>query len=127
MTVLLVDDDNDDIGLFKEALELIDRSIIFLTAYNGHEALAILESDLAPPDHIFLDINMPLMSGLECLVEIRKRFPNLSSAITIYSTSKSFSNYNEAAKLGAGYIIKPDQYQKLKELLIRRLSECSLQ
>jgi CheY-like chemotaxis protein len=126
MTILLVDDDNDDIDIFKEVLELIDRSIIFIYANTGEEAILLLESNLAPPDHIFLDINMPRMTGLECLAEIRRRFPDLKSAITIYSTSKSYNNYTEALKLGAAYLNKPSEYRTLLDSLRRRLSETTI-
>jgi CheY-like chemotaxis protein len=123
MTVLLVDDDNDDIEIFKEVVEIVDPSIVFQYAHSAKEALAMLESNASAPDYMFLDINMPIMTGLECLAEIRRRFPSLPTIMTIYSTSKTYNSYNEALKLGAGYMIKPDEYQTLVDLLSRKFSE----
>jgi CheY-like chemotaxis protein len=121
MTILLVDDDDDDIAVFREALEIIDKSIIFMQAFNGIEALDILGSDLEHPDHIFLDINMPLMNGLECLTEIRKIHPGSKSIITVYSTSDSNQNQTFLTQMGAGYIQKPDTYKLLVDQLRKRL------
>ena len=121
MTVLLVDDDEDDIEVFKEVLGLIDKSIIFMTAHNGREALTILESDIEAPDHIFLDINMPLMNGMDCLTEIRRRFPDLRSTITVYSTTSNSNYKTQSLKLGAGYLRKPDGYQDLLVAVQNRL------
>ena len=68
MTILAVDDDKDDLDLLSEAIREVSPDFDFVTAHNGVEALALLNSDFFDlPAYIFLDINMPLMDGLACL------------------------------------------------------------
>ena len=69
----IVDDDEDDREIFAIALQDADKSYKCLTAINGKEALEKLKSDeTLIPDFIFLDLNMPFMSGIQFLVEIKK-------------------------------------------------------
>ena len=69
--VLLADDDQDDIDLFKEAVEGLEEQVEITVAKNGEQAIAILKNDEIDPDLVFLDINMPRKNGFECMEEIR--------------------------------------------------------
>jgi CheY-like chemotaxis protein len=121
LTFLLVDDDADDIEIFCEALKQIDNSITLITAHNGNDALQILSSDiLAKPDHIFLDINMPLMNGLDCLQKIRNE-EKLDIPVTVYTTSKHYGEYNRAIQLGADFLQKPHDYTILITVLREKI------
>lgn len=88
MRCLLIDDDLDDQEIFGMALESTDFQVKLDTADNGVKALEILEPEQnEPPDIAFLDLNMPLMSGKECLIRLRQ-IPHLDSMpIIIISTS----------------------------------------
>lgn len=125
MTILLVEDDQDDIDLFKDVIQQIDQSIILINAYDGHEALAILGSDLEEPHHIFLDINMPLMNGLECLDKITKQGIAPTSNITILTTTRNEETVRLVQALGASYISKPDTFEELLESIRRRLLDAA--
>lgn len=121
LTILLVDDDADDIEIFNDALKQIDNSITLITAHNGQDALQILSSDiLEKPDHIFLDINMPLMNGLDCLDRIRNQ-EKLSIPVTIYTTSKNYQEYNRCIQLGADFLQKPHDYTNLMIVLREKI------
>jgi len=111
----LADDDADDQELFKEALSEIDKSIRCLTASSGEEALNKLKAGLKQlPDYIFLDLNMPRMSGLECLAEIKKINILQHIPVIIYSTSSAQKDVEETKKLGADYFItKPPNFREL--------------
>ena len=68
MAVYLADDDADDRLLFEEALMEISYDVILTTAKNGEQLMGILDQNTPPPPHlIFLDLNMPLKNGFECL------------------------------------------------------------
>jgi CheY-like chemotaxis protein len=117
--ILLADDDEDDRLFFKDALLEIKVKTIVTLVNNGLELMNYLDNPDNPlPNVVFLDLNMPVMSGLDCLIEIRrnKRLRNL--AIAIYSTSSSDENIEEAFVKGANiYIKKPNDFSLLKIIL----------
>jgi CheY-like chemotaxis protein len=69
--IFLVEDDTDDQTFFKEALDTIQDTLLLDIAENGQEALAKLRGMPIYPDIIFMDINMPVMNGIDCLREIK--------------------------------------------------------
>lgn len=114
MVVLNVDDDQEDREFFCDALREIDPTITCLIAGSGMEALALLENRSPLPDYIFLDINMPMMDGKQCLKAL-KSTPHLQSIpVIMYSTSTDTREIKECYKLGAeDFLIKPHSYDKL--------------
>lgn len=116
--IFLADDDFDDQDFFKDALKQIDESIVCVTASNGEEALKKLKTITPLPDYIFLDSNMPRMSGLKCLTEIKKMKPLENIPVIIYTTSSEERDINEAKKFGADYFItKPFDFKELCDTL----------
>jgi len=116
--ILLADDDMDDTEMFCEALADVDESVICCCAENGKEALKILESLEQNPGVIFLDLNMPIMNGWECLKEIKsnQRFKDIP--VIMISTSSHKNDMDNAASLGAVcYFVKPNNFKDLKEVL----------
>ena len=113
----LIDDDEDDREIFQLALDQI-RGIKGVMSHNGKEALKMLDDNSFTPDFIFLDLNMPLLSGKECLQEIRK-IPRLHSVpVFIYTTSSRDDDKVEIEKLGAtGFITKPSKLINLVRIL----------
>jgi len=78
------------------------------------------QPDIRLPNIIFLDLNMPIKNGIECLKEIRanERFKNL--VLVIYSTSGSEHDIQEAFINGANiYIKKPNNFAELKANLAK--------
>jgi two-component SAPR family response regulator len=122
MKILLVDDDQDDIEFFTSCLAEIRNDVNLLTANNGLEALNVLEQGIEP-DHIFLDINMPLMNGLDCLKEIQNRYPAINSSLTILSSTQEYKKYLNEIKLSVHYYTKPDSFDKLTGIIRERISE----
>ncbi|HEU5146580.1 MAG TPA: response regulator [Chryseosolibacter sp.] len=116
---LLIDDDDDDKEIFCIALGEANPAVKCFTADNGLEALQMLRDGSLVPDYIFLDLNMPLMSGKECLVEIRKQNHLKNTPVIIYSTSASERDIQETSILGAsGFITKPPLLGALIEKLV---------
>jgi CheY-like chemotaxis protein len=117
--ILLVDDDKDELTLFEDALDKVPGESGFKCLYagNGPEALDILK--FITPDYIFLDINMPLMDGLELLVKIKEEPNTKHVKIYLHSTKITDSNYRTAMKAGAtGCIRKVGSIQELANELI---------
>ncbi|RZJ53159.1 MAG: response regulator [Flavobacterium sp.] len=116
--ILLADDDLDDTEMFCEALEDINENIICHCAANGNEALKILEELDKNPELIFLDVNMPVMSGWECLKALKKdkRFKDIP--VIMISTSSHKKDMDIAADLGSMcYFVKPNHFNDLKHVL----------
>jgi CheY-like chemotaxis protein len=116
---LLVDDDADDVSIFKEVLEEINPSIDFIFAADGQEALEILKEQRTNfPDIIFLDLNMPRMDGKECLVQIKKDPVLQSIPVIMYTTSCQSKDIEETMLKGAMcFITKPTNIAELKHIL----------
>lgn len=106
MTILLVDDDEDDRKLFFEATEEYDNTIKYVAAASAREALLYLKNGANTlPDFIFLDLRMPGLSGEQCLVEIKKE-PRLAAIpVIIYTTSRDEKESARLKGLGAAHFM----------------------
>jgi DNA-binding NtrC family response regulator len=115
---LLIDDDIDDQEIFKLALTQLDDDIDCLVANNAIEALEWFRADSSfVPSHIFIDVNMPRMNGIECLREIKKLSHLDSSEVFIYSTTSDPKIVKLTADLGARFIVKPSSLESLVSIL----------
>lgn len=74
LSVLVVDDEPDSLTLFSEMLTTLGHLV--LTAESGYEALKLLEQ-MPQPDLIFMDIQMPVLSGTDTLRLIRERYTGM--------------------------------------------------
>jgi CheY-like chemotaxis protein len=115
LSVLIVDDDEDDRDLLCDALTEINPSITCIMARNGEEALLRLKLDYSlKPDLIFLDINMPRINGIQCLTALKKDSALSNIPVAMYTTSKSDFDKDLTAKLGAAHFItKPSCFATL--------------
>lgn len=113
-TILIVEDDAVDLMGIKRALKLqgIDNPV--RVARDGVEALEILrgengQSKIFGPYVVLLDLNMPRMSGLELMGEIRRDDQLKMSPIFVLTTSSSEDDIIGAYSHNvAGYIVKSD-------------------
>ncbi|SRR6266545_2605276 len=113
-TLLIVDDDPDDVQLFSEAVSGINNSFHCLSASNGEEALQLLKEAIIKPDFIFLDLNMPRMSGKQCLIQLKNNPQFANIPVIIYSTSKIEKDIEDSLRLGAAsFITKPNKFEQL--------------
>lgn len=121
--IFLADDDSDDIILFSEALRDVLPDCSITTATNGEKLLSELLPD-GRADFVFLDINMPMMGGLDALEIIRKTEQLKMVPVVMYSTSRNPADLEEALKKGANYYLpKPNCFTTLKDKL-RLLFSC---
>jgi len=117
--ILLADDDEDDRLFFKEAFEEIKINTSVKIVNDGVELMEHLTRDGALLPHIlFLDLNMPRKTGVDCLLEIKRMEHLKDIAIAIYSTSSSEKDIEETFVQGANvYIKKPSDFNALKKIL----------
>ena len=110
LNILLIDDDEIEIMKLERTLTKLEHNHQLIIAKNGEEALDILKD--TTPEVIFLDLNMPRMSGLEFL-EILKQDERMKYIpVMILSTSRNHKDILESYNLGiAGYIVKPLRFE----------------
>jgi CheY-like chemotaxis protein len=120
MKILVVDDEKDVQILFEQRFrkEMKSGEMNFVFAFSGEEALSYLNGTNHEAVLILSDINMPGMSGLELLRQIKDKYrqpPPMVMMITAYGDA---DNYNTAMKLGADdFLTKPLDFTSLKEKL----------
>jgi CheY-like chemotaxis protein len=116
---LLADDDRDDAELFNEALSTVSPPIKFHHVEDGQEVFQfLLNSKIEKPDVIFLDLNMPAMSGWQCLAKLKNDAALKSIPVIMYSTSSNPREKEIAIELGAtGFVTKPTDFKVLTKIL----------
>jgi two-component system, chemotaxis family, chemotaxis protein CheY len=119
MRLIVVDDEKDVQLLFQQKFrkEIKSGQIQIHYAFDGKSALKFLETLENHSGFLILsDINMPEMTGIELLKEIKFLYPSLKVImITAYGDE---SNYNLAKKFGADdYFTKPLSFDLLKTKL----------
>ena len=124
INILLADDDADDRMMFTDAFKELKMNTSVKTVNDGKELMDYLnDENTVLPNILFLDLNMPVKNGLQCLKEIRST-PHLKElVVVIYSTSSSEKDIEDTFVKGANvYITKPASFGKLKEVLSRVVS-----
>jgi CheY-like chemotaxis protein len=117
--ILLVEDDQVDVMTVKRALKEIHVTNPVVNLENGQEALNYLrDPDSAKPCIILLDLNMPIMNGIEFLQVAKhdaklKRIPGV-----VLTTSEEQQDKVNSFDLGvAGYMAKPVDYRQFVEVM----------
>ena len=135
MHLLLVEDNPGDVGLVREAIApFIEQGTLqFSTVEDGTKSLAFLRhqapyTQVAAPDLIFLDLNLPGRSGYEVLAELRQDPALRSVPVVVLTSSDNPQDTSRCYKLGASeYLVKPmelEQFLSLVKLTVAFWSRC---
>lgn len=127
MTILFIDDDPDDRELFCEAaaylndtelVSIVHNKINCMTATNGSGAVELLQNLEAPPALVFMDINMPIMGGKECLQFLKSSERYSGIPVIMLSTTCTEEQVKELKSMGAlDCITKPTSFNALVKAL----------
>lgn len=113
VNILIAEDDPDDFLLLKEAIEEVLPKFNIDHCRNGMDVIQKI-NERTDLDLIFLDINIPKKTGIDCLIEIRKRQYLASTPVIIYSTSSHFEDIDRCYKNGCTlYLVKPPSFKDL--------------
>ncbi len=118
VNILLADDDLDDQELFGEIILETNPQSKLNCFDNGEKLMNFLKNQRSFIPHlIFLDINMPLKNGKECLIEIREKVHLRQTPVIIFTTSLDERDVKETYKNGANlFISKPERYSTQLEI-----------
>lgn len=117
--ILLIEDDSVDAMTVRRAVKELHVTNPLEHVENGEEALAYLrDSSHKRPCLILLDINMPIMNGIEFL-QVFKNIPELKCIpVVALTTSDEQQDKVESFELGvAGYMRKPVEYQQFVDIM----------
>lgn len=115
---IVVDDDSDDLEFFQAACDEVETDINLKTFSSCNRLFDFLRDENYTPDIVFLDINMPVKSGFDCLMEIREQWTKNERCVIMYSTSNSKADIKKCFELGAsGFLQKPYSFSGLKDIL----------
>ncbi|MBC8505405.1 MAG: response regulator [Anaerolineales bacterium] len=112
-TVWYVEDDGEMIKAIKLLLKLLDyETRSFLDCKKA--AQAMLDGDR--PDLMLVDINMPIVTGMDLLKYVRSRADFDQVPVVMLSSEVADASVNEATELGAdGYLFKPVTIEDLED------------
>ncbi len=117
--ILLIEDDEVDVLLVRRVLKELKVSNPVTVAGNGEIALERLrDNELPRPALIFLDLNMPRMSGLEFLRQARAEGCADGIPVIVLTTSRQDQDVVEGFEYNvSGYMIKPVAYSEFVEVM----------
>jgi CheY-like chemotaxis protein len=117
--ILLVEDDQVDVMTVRRALKELHVTNRLEHMENGEDALAFLRDTTKDrPCLILLDLNMPIMNGIEFLQEVKTDAELKCIPVVVLTTSDEQKDKLESFKLGiAGYMRKPVDYRQFVEII----------
>lgn len=119
--VLIAEDSSVIQNLVKKILEFQNFEITAVK--NGEQVVQLLEKENF--DIVLLDINMPVMDGMECVKAIRGMSENAKSSVPVVAITGNARNYTEEEFKEAGFndvLMKPLNFDKLV-LVVKGLTE----
>jgi len=120
LNILLVEDDELDVENVRRAFKRANIDTPLWVAADGEEALRLLRSSEIPRKRrlVLLDLNLPKMSGIELLRELRSDPALRAQSVVVLTTSNEDRDRTEAYSLNvAGYLLKPIAFQKFVEVV----------
>ncbi len=117
--ILLVEDDDVDVMTIERALKEIKVPNPVVRRENGEQALAYLaDPDSERPCIILLDLNMPIMNGIEFLEQAKRDARIRAIPVIVLTTSEEQQDKVSSFSLGvAGYMAKPVEYRRFVEMM----------
>jgi len=122
--IAIVDDKGSLRNALKEKLSAFENYKVLFTAENGKDFLGkMMEArKIIEPDVVLMDIDMPIMNGIEAVEKGKERYPNSKYLmLTIFDEDEKIFS---AIKAGAdGYLLKDEPIDKIKEAIINLLND----
>src|SRR5438045_9324833 len=94
LKILLVEDDKDDVMFFNEAIKKLDAFVSIIVVSNGEDLFKQMEQS-HDFDVIFLDINLPLLDGKQCLKKLKENEFFRDIPVKIFTGSNAQTDFTE--------------------------------
>ena len=112
--IYIAEDDDDDALIFQEVFKICYPDSRITVYPNGEQLLKAVFDSQTPPAYIFLDINMPLLNGLETLVYLKANRQTAHIPTFMFSGTDCPKNIRQSYQLGASsYFTKPEKYSEI--------------
>ncbi len=125
-TVLLIDDNPSCNFIMSEFIKLADERIKVLAAESVEEALDLLETSDAFPEVIFVDINMPVLSGFDFIEIYERNFLGTNPSSKLYMLSSTLRQEDKQQALNfesvKGFMSKNDIDTFLQKSLLKEFA-----
>ena len=116
--ILVIDDDPEDIEIFSEAINSFNQNITITSSTDALLALEDLKKTESLPDIIFLDLQMPRLTGKDFLEKLNENSTLQNIPVVVLSGQSDALIKDTYQKIGArNYICKPNSYKQLVEAL----------
>ena len=125
--LLVVEDNLPDVELTRRCLKQLGIPVNLRHVETAEDALAYLRRQggyaaAARPDLILLDLNLPGMSGLELLIEIRCDPALVALSVVMFTTSNNPHDLYRCLSHGcSSYVVKPRNYEDMVDVMHRML------
>lgn len=125
--ILWVDDDADDAELFRHGFEDLQTRHLLVQVWDGLEALAYLKQQegKTKPALIVLDINMPMMNGMELLAALKRNPTYRGIPVVMVSTSNSEEDRAFCERFHVMIMEKPTTAEGIK-MMVQQLVSVAL-
>ena len=126
-TILLVEDDENDVFFFERAAKLAGMMNPLHVAQDGRQAIDYLQgtgayadrTEFLLPGLVLLDLKLPYVMGLNVLKWIRAQPEFQTIIVIVFTASKMATDIDTAYRLGANsYLTKPVSPERLQEILV---------
>ena len=122
--VIYVEDEPDDAFFMRRAFEQCAPDVELHILNNGEEAIRFFAENFDPklrearPGLVLLDLNLPGLSGLEVLLQIRSKPGLRLLPVIMYTSSNQAVDIVEAYRRGcSAYLVKPHSPEKLRGMV----------
>ncbi|MBS1563916.1 MAG: response regulator [Bacteroidetes bacterium] len=125
--VLYADDDPDDRDLVQQGFSPYEDNVSLHTFTNGSGVLSFINGIAAGdelPCLIILDHNMPMLSGIQILQQLRAQQRYTAIPVILFTTSISQAEQQQLDHLNARVVIKPINVIQLNHIINEFLSHC---
>lgn len=119
--IIYVDDDEDDRELFKDSFGKVD-GFELVVLNGGRDFYEFLRTNNLPISLVVLDINMPEISGLQILEDLKTSFSYNNVPIIMFSTARNFVQTKFITDLGSDLIVKPSSFGEMNTVIEKLLT-----